>query len=323
MRLKLVGSALAVAMAILALAGTGAASADAFCRDAANPCYEGYAPPTPFTAVAKSAVFKGAGFELICKSTLQGESIANLKKGEGVNAEIANLAFSGCTGTCEGASATGLPYAMLAKATEAGNGTATASSGGEGEPGVTMSNCTELEQSCTYSIAKIPLNFIGGEGGSEAGDATLSASGVALKKVTGPCASTVSLTAEYVAEKVGIQINGSWRWEKDDPIVSWYDYEFGEVETGKTAGVIFLIEFASIEVEYGTLALINNSAGVFAKPADNCSGQRLGPKIKCSVEITATPKEEKPYESTLEAPWSEVGGSNFGTINIRLRVFGK
>jgi hypothetical protein len=322
MRLKLVGVLLLAAMGALALTGASSASADAFCRDALNPCHEGYAPPTPFTAVAKSAVLKGTSFEVVCKSVLEGESTSYLKKGEGVNAKIVSLTFSGCIGTCTSSSATALPYSMRAKATGAGNGTATLSSGGEGTPGLSLGNCTGLKQTCTYSASKIPLTFVGGKGGSEASDATLSASSVTLTKGLGPCPATVTLTAKYIAEKVGIQTHASWWWEEDEPIVTWFDYDYGEVEPGTTSWVTFTIEF-NVEVAYEEFTLINNSAGVFSKGQDNCSKQTIGANIKCSIEVGASPKEhEKTYEATLKGPWKEVGGSNFGTINIRLRVKG-
>jgi hypothetical protein len=317
MRLKLVGPLLLAAMAILALTGPSAASADAFCRDALNPCHEGYAPAMPFTAVSKSVVLKGTGFEEICKSTLQGESTSYLKKGEGVNTKITSLTFSGCAGTCTSSSATSLPYSMLAKATEKGNGTATVSSGGEANPGLSLAGCTLTKQTCTYSTSKIPLTFVGGKGGSEVTDATLSATSVPLTKGVGPCPATATLTGKYVAEKVGIQTHGSWWWWSDDPIITWADYDYGEVEAGKKSTVVMFIE-TSVEVEFGALTLANNGSGAFSKGLDNCSNQKIG--TKCSVEVSAEPpEEEKTYEATLEVPWKETSGSNFGTLNIRLR----
>ena len=321
MQLRVLGLALLVTAALLAFVSTGAASADAFCRDAVNPCFEGYAPPTPFTAVTKSAVLKGAGFEETCSSTLAGESTSYLAKGEGVNGKVTSLVFSSCTGTCTAASATSLPYSLLALATEGGNGTATASSSGEGNPGLKLTGCTGTKETCTYSTAKVPLGFTGGKGGSEANDATLAVNSVTLTKTAGPCPATASLTAKYVANKVGIQTNASWYWWSDDPVITWSDYDFGEITAKTTQTVTFVIS-NKVELQYGGLSLVGNGENVFAKGVDNCSNQRiLG---KCTVEVKATPKEAGPtYEATLQVPWEEVGGSGFGTLNIRLRCKGK
>jgi hypothetical protein len=307
--------------ALFASVGAGSASADSFCRDAVNPCHEGYAPPTTFTAATKSAVLKGTSFEVTCASTLVGESTSYLEKGKGVTGKITALTFSGCAGACATSSASSLPYSMLALATTGGNGTATVSSGGGGSPSLTLTGCTATKQTCTYTTSEIPMGFEGGNGGEEASNPKLALSSITLTKTSGPCPATAALTAKYIANKVGIQTNASWYWWSDDPIVTWYDYDFGEVKAGTTATVTFFLE-SSVELQYGTLILVGNKESVFGLGVDNCSGQKIFPK--CSFEAKATPKAAGPtYEATIEVPWEETNGSQVGTLNIRLRVKGK
>ena len=320
-RARMFGLLTLAAIALLAIMGAGTASADSFCRDAVSPCHEGYGPSTPFTAITKSAVLKGTGFEVICASNLAGASTSYLEEGKGVTGKITSLTFSGCTGTCATSNASSIPYNVLALATKSGNGTATVSSGGEGTPGLALTGCTGTKQTCTYSTSQIPMEFEGGNGGGEASNPKLTMNSVALAKTSGPCPATANLTAKYIANKVGIQTNASWWWWSHDPIITWDDYDFGEVKAGTTAAVTLTIE-TDVEVKFGTLALAGNGEGVFALGVDNCSGQKiLG---KCTVGVKATPKEAGPdYEATLEAPWEETSGSETGTLNIRLKVRGK
>jgi hypothetical protein len=320
-RRRMLGLITLTTIALLAFAGTGTANADSFCRDAVNPCHEGYGTPTTFAATTKSAVLKGTGFEEVCASTLAGETTSNLEEGKGVTGKITSLVFSGCTGTCATSSASSLPYSILALATKSGNGTVTASSSGEGNPGLALTGCTGSKQTCTYSTSEIPMSFEGGKGGEEANDPKLTASGVTLAKTSGPCPATASLSAKYIASKVGFQTDISWWLWTHSPIVSWSDFDFGEVKAGTTVAAVVTVK-PSVEVKFGTLTLTGNKDGVFAIGVDNCSEEEI--LIECTTEVKATPKAAGPiYETTLEIPWKEVSGSESGTVKIRLKVKGK
>jgi hypothetical protein len=308
------------AIALLAFAGGGTASADSFCRDAVNPCHEGYATPTAFTATTKSAVLKGTGFEEVCASTLAGETTSNLEAGKGITGKITSLVFSGCTGTCATSSASSLPYKTLALATKSGNGTVTESSGGEGNPGMALTGCSGSKETCTYSTSEIPIAFEGGKGGEEASDPKLTASSVTLAKTSGPCPATASFSAKYIVNKVGIQTNGGLQLWPLTPLVAWSDQDFGEVKVGTTAASTITLK-PSVESKYGAASITGNSEGVFAIGVDNCSEQTI--LKECTIEAKATPKAVgSTYEATLEVPWKEVGGIEVGTVKVRLKVKG-
>jgi hypothetical protein len=191
--LKLIGLAMMAAMAAMAFIGAGSASADTLCKVSTNPCPEAsrYPIPTTISAESNAATLTGGSFSVTCASKVSGKTTAN--HGSILLGLIESLTFTGCSGSCNAASAVNLPYLAEANATGGGSGTLLVKSDGTGNPGATLKGCTIFGVECTYTSSSITLDLKGGN------PATIVASSEPLTRTGGSalCPEKGSWTATY------------------------------------------------------------------------------------------------------------------------------
>jgi hypothetical protein len=102
--LKMLGLAVVVAAALMAVIGAGSASATVICKNSSSPCTSSYASGTKYTGALKSGTEAtlAAGFSTIkCTASTVGleQTSAGGGAGVAVNGSITSLAFSGCNAT--------------------------------------------------------------------------------------------------------------------------------------------------------------------------------------------------------------------------------
>jgi hypothetical protein len=109
---KMLGLTVVVAIAAMALAGVGTASAVTMCKEGAKVCPEAqrYAAGTVFKFNSKKAVLKGASITATCEANLEGK----LDEGSGnpLKVEVPSMTFTKCEG-CSELAATGFPATGL------------------------------------------------------------------------------------------------------------------------------------------------------------------------------------------------------------------
>jgi hypothetical protein len=213
--LKMIGLAVVVTSALLALISTaGAAAANTvLCQENVETCPAGktYASGTLLHFETKSGgvtwsnVTEAAQWvtnlgTIKCDSTIAGQTTA--MSGAPLPAKVTSWTFSTCGITLEGVeqecligggtgNANNLPYTANFVATSGGNGTLNITAGTGGNPGVTVV-CGAIIN-CTFSRVPIAFSFTGGAPMV----ANLEANAIAFATAGVKCPSTVKFTAKY------------------------------------------------------------------------------------------------------------------------------
>ncbi|HSS33748.1 MAG TPA: hypothetical protein VLL27_10750 [Solirubrobacterales bacterium] len=201
-RVMLGAASLLLAIVVWLALTSAPAGATAVCEDEplAGSCGLAYPSGTTFVAKSTNSTIKSSLGTIACTSeTLEGKlSEEPTAEGEPLKASVSARTLSGCKssvgGTCTTASAVKLPYAATFKWTSGANGTLTLSSGGSGEPGVSM-QCGPLN--CTFS-ASAQLTVTG-----KSSAATAQAKEVALNRAGGSCPASATWNATFIFEQPG------------------------------------------------------------------------------------------------------------------------
>jgi hypothetical protein len=158
--IKLFVLAAGAAMALMALAGAGTASATALCNANEVTCSAGhtYAIGTNIHAVleeGQTAQLSGGPVSDTCEESTM--TIKTTKAGTPLISSISQLTFNSCD--CTTTTSVHLPFLGAWARTTTGNGTITASTGGTGNPGLTVT-CAGLH--CVYESASASMVITGG-----------------------------------------------------------------------------------------------------------------------------------------------------------------
>ena len=159
---KMLGMAVAAALASMALLGTSAASADSACLvdppgGAFGECPAGAVWNGPIIGLSQEAVFKVHGTTTKCRSRFLADYNGNEGPHLGVLYLVLSLTFTECIGACQNAFAERLPYLLLVKAWP--NQHAILRHDFNGPPSVLLENCLILgiPLNCLY---KLPQNSL-------------------------------------------------------------------------------------------------------------------------------------------------------------------
>ncbi|MDX6601808.1 MAG: hypothetical protein QOF13_1010 [Solirubrobacterales bacterium] len=181
--IKMLGVAVAAALAVMAFVVANSASAATLCESNANPCPEGevYPSNTPVEAEKTAgAVIHTDLVNVTCATAKMKGTTLTTALGESDGGEITSLTFANCTrpfgvacGAGGGVTAVNLPYKFAVTASGGGNGTVALASGGKGPPGLEV-KCGLIECTLTPSAAPvIPLTITGGNPASAKVSASL------------------------------------------------------------------------------------------------------------------------------------------------------
>jgi len=188
--IKMMGLAVVAAMAVMAMAGAGTASANGTaCTTNTSPCTSLLANGTKLSAQLKSgthATLTSSLGNVTCKKSTVGGVINNASTAHG---EITSLTFTECTlgSTACTVKATAPPYTVTGVASNQ-TLTITQKTGGN-VPGALV-ECGSFIN-CTFSNSDITLGFTGGT------PAFIKAEAVSLNRSGGFCPSTSTWHAEY------------------------------------------------------------------------------------------------------------------------------
>lgn len=169
--IKMLGLAVATALAAMAFIGSSTASADSACLVDPGPlgmCPGGAIWNGPIIGLSNEALFKLHGTVTKCKSTFLADYLFNEGPHVGVLYLILNLTFNECVGSCPQAFAENLPYLLLVRMAQQH---AFLNGDGNGPPAFLLQNCLILNipMNCLYRTTPpalikylLELNPLGG-----------------------------------------------------------------------------------------------------------------------------------------------------------------
>ncbi len=198
---KMLGLAAIAALALMAVAGAGTASATVLCKEkpnASNQCPAGkdYAAGTVLKATAASAFLDTSLVDVTCHSEVEAKTTTTGGAAATVLGTIENLTFTGCEteggSECE-VEVENLPYkAEIHNTATVGNGLLTVT-GHSGEPSAQVVCFGFLD--CTFGNTKFELPVDGGNPAK----VTANAVKLAIKEGGFLCPSEAKWTATYTA----------------------------------------------------------------------------------------------------------------------------
>jgi hypothetical protein len=206
--LKILGLAAVAAMALMAVAGAGTASATELCTVNTSPCPAAskYNSGTVIEASSTNATLTSSLGNVVCTgSSIKGTTTSSGGSKLSVEGTMESLSFSGCTLTTpfsttkHNCTVTGinLHYKGVAAKTTQPNGTLTVTSGGSGDPGAKV-DCGANVLRCQFTSPSIVLDVTGGS------PATVLAKEESLNRTVyegGLCPSTSTWDATYTVTK--------------------------------------------------------------------------------------------------------------------------
>jgi hypothetical protein len=159
--IKMSGLAVLAAMATMAFAGAGSASADVLCLSgltAGGECTGVGHTELTIKALGSSELKTEVG-NVTCHTDVEGLLEKSLGSHKGLLGKISSLSWTKCEGTCDAAKPLNLPWHALGSGL---NQHMVVSSGGTGNPTGLLEGCTFFNVNCQYSAASVLLNFVGG-----------------------------------------------------------------------------------------------------------------------------------------------------------------